>query len=218
MIDPQVPLVTAEVPVGERIWRVTCVQNQDALLDVAETFEHFPFGFLLWESAVGLARRLAAAPEQVAGRSVLELGAGVGLPGIVAHALGGAVRQTDHQAGALALAQRNALQNGVTGITAFLADWRDWRHSTRYGVVLGADILYERSLHYDLERVFVRCIAPGGCLLLADPGRPQSLEFVARLEKFGWQVEMETQTVLLDGAAAENHPVEVVIWRLSRDE
>jgi len=191
------------------------VQNQDALLDAAVTLEHFPFGFLLWESAVALARRLAFDPELVAGKSVLELGAGVGLPGIVARAQGAEVRQTDHQAGALSLAQRNARQNGVTGIHTFLADWRDWTHEARYEVTLGADILYERTLHYDLERVFRRSLAPGGCLLLADPGRPQSLEFVARLENSGWHIEMETQVVLLEQEGPDCLPVEVVLWRLT---
>src|SRR5581483_5896757 len=126
----KLPLVTTEIAIGARAYRVTAVQNQDALLDAAEELEHFPYGFLLWESAVGLARWLAADPARVAGRSVLELGAGVGLPGIVAQALGAQVWQTDHQKGALLVARENARQNGVGDIQQFLADWRDWSHST----------------------------------------------------------------------------------------
>ena len=75
------------------------MQDQDALLDFAEELEHFPYGFLLWEASVALARKLAANPSLVAGKRVLELGAGVGLaPGIVARSLGAEVWQTDHQA------------------------------------------------------------------------------------------------------------------------
>ncbi len=76
------PFVTVNVAVGEPEWRLACVQNQDALLDASATLEHFPFGFLLWESAVGLARFLAGNPEMARGRQVLEIGAGVGLPGL----------------------------------------------------------------------------------------------------------------------------------------
>ena len=82
-IGAKFPLVMAEIEIGAQIWKVTAVQNQDALLDGADELEHFPYGFLLWESAVGLARHLAAHPELVAGKTVLELGAGVGLPGTV---------------------------------------------------------------------------------------------------------------------------------------
>lgn len=211
----KVPLVTADIAVGGRVWRVTCVQNQDVLLDVAEAWEHFPYGFLLWESAVALARFLAADPTLVAGKRVLELGTGVGLPGLVAQSLGGWVRQTDHQPEALALAQRNAQQNGITGITSFRADWRDWSHTERYDVLLGADVIYQRDVHFHLERIFQQNLAPGGRLILADPGRPQAMEFAAHLETSGWRIALETQTVLLEEVGRENKPVEVALLTAS---
>ncbi len=207
----RLPLVTVEIPIGGRNWRVTAVQNQDALLDAAEQLEHFPYGFLLWESAVGLARFLAAHPGLVAGKRVLELGAGVGLPGMVAQALGAQVCQTDHQQGALALAQVNAYQNGVSGLTFFLADWRTWAHAERYDILLGADILYERAMHFYLESIFRRSLAPGGQLILSDPVRPQAMEFAAHLEKSGWRIALEMQLVTLAEEGGEGKPVEVAL-------
>ncbi|HLV78684.1 MAG TPA: methyltransferase, partial [Chthonomonadaceae bacterium] len=158
----KVPLETVSVRVGERVWKITCVQSQDALLDAAESFAHFPYGFLLWESAVGLARLLVARPALVASKRVLELGAGAGLPGLVARSLGADVWQTDHQPDALALARFNAAQNNVDGLDLFLADWYDWSHEARYDLLLGADILYQRDAHYHLERIFRQNLAPGG--------------------------------------------------------
>ncbi len=75
-------LATLSVPIGGRVWQVLAAQDQDALLDVAEG-DYFPYGLLLWEASVALARHVAASPERVAGKRVLELGAGVGLPGQV---------------------------------------------------------------------------------------------------------------------------------------
>ena len=213
---PNLPLVTAPVVVGERVWHVTAVQNQDALLDAAEWFPHFPYGLLLWESAVGLARMLAARPEQVAGKRVLELGAGVGLPGLVAQSLSAQVWQTDHQARALLLAHENADRNGITGVERFVADWRAWARRERYEVILGADILYERGMHFYLEAIFRQNLAPGGCLLLSDPGRPQALECLARLESSGWQIVLETEPVLLEEEGRDNRPVEVALMTCTR--
>ena len=192
------PLTDTRLTIGGRSWTVTSVQNQDALIEGVRTeadLEQFPYGLLLWASAVGLAERLAAEPDLVRGKRVLEVGAGVGLPGIVAHSLDARVTQTDHQEAALNLSRLNARQNQVSGIAAFLADWRAWQHTERYDVVLGADVLYERGLHAALVEVFTRSLAPGGLLLLADPLRPQATVFADNLERSGWSVALESQTV-----------------------
>ena len=177
-MECRAPLVTSDINIGGFDWHITSVRNQDALLEASNDFEHFPFGLLLWESAVGLARHIAAHPGIVTGRTVLELGAGVGLTGILARSMGAAVWQTDHQKGALQLADHNAVQNGVAGIERFLADWRSWTHPGVYQVLIGADITYERDTHFYLEEIFRRNLAPGGAILLSDPGRPQSRNYV----------------------------------------
>ena len=203
------PLETMAMTIGGRDWHIRAVQDQDYLLDVADTLENVPYGFLLWESAIGLAQLLAEQPALVAGKRVLELGAGVGLAGLMAAALGAQVWQTDHQPDALALAQVNAdahgyaQANGYSGIEQFLADWRTWQHTECYDVILGADILYERAMYAYLEPIFQQNLAPGGCLLLADPCRPQALEFAAHLEKHGWHFELSTCPVTLPATAEQ---------------
>ena len=206
------PLTDADVEIGGRNWTIRAVESEDALLQIGADYERFPFGLLLWESAVGLARHLAANPAKIKGKRVLELGAGVGLAGLAAQWLGASVRQTDHQPDALALAQINAENNGMGKINQFLADWRRWTHTPRYPVILGADILYQRDMRPHLAEVFTSALEPGGSLLLADPGRPQALEFIAELEADGWKFKRETETVLLTGAGRENRPVEVAIY------
>ena len=205
------PLETIDITISERLWHVTCVTDQDALLDGIVEVEHVPYGFLLWESAVALAQLLVQQSGQLRGKRVLELGAGVGLAGVVAQALGADVWQTDHRADLLVLAEQNARQNGVPIPHQFLADWRTWDHTPQYDFILGADILYERAMHRYLAPIFCQNLAPGGQLLLTDPSRPQALELIAQLETEGWQIDITMQTLLLPLLKRNNRPVSVAL-------
>lgn len=207
----RLPLETHAVVVSNRTWQITCVRSRAGLATAGDHHEYDLYGLLLWESAVGLARKLTQQAAQVQGKQVLELGAGVGLPGLVARSLGANVRQTDYQADALALAVWNAQQNEITGIETFLADWRSWRHPPRYDLILGADILYDATLHFYLESIFRRNLLPGGRLLLADPGRPQALDFAVQLEAHGWHIELQTMAVPALQATEGNATVEVTL-------
>ena len=194
-LEGRVPLKQFELSVSGNLWRLFAAPNQDELLSIAEDFELFPFGLLLWESSLGLAMRLAENQILVSGKRVLEIGTGVGFAGIVASKLGANVRQTDHLPDALKLAKFNAAINEVEGIETFLADWRIWSHTPKYDVILGADVTYDRGMHFHLEQIFKRNLALGGRLILADPGRPQFIDFADQLEKSNWKVTFESISV-----------------------
>jgi predicted nicotinamide N-methyase len=147
---------------------------------------------------------------------VLELGAGVGLPGLVARSLGAEVAQTDYQSEALLLARVNAALNGVDGVATFAQDWRAWNHPGLYDVVLGADILYDRSTFYHLQRVFDCAAAPDGLLLLSDPSRPQALELASSLEGAGWHFQIEMIAIPRSGGESSLPPADVSILTARR--
>jgi predicted nicotinamide N-methyase len=154
-----------------------------------------PYGVVLWPAAIALAHEVAARAEAFAGRRVLELGAGTGLPGIVAATLGARVTQTDRQEVALAVCRRNGERNGVASVTYRQADWMAWDDSERYDWILGADILYAPGTHEALGRIFAANLAPGGRVLLADPFRAVSFPALEAMEGDGWTVTLGKWTV-----------------------
>src|SRR4051794_39475812 len=67
----------------------------DESYSILELFNHLPYGVALWPAAIALAHDVASRENAVRSTQVLELGAGTGLPGIVAALIGGCVVQTD---------------------------------------------------------------------------------------------------------------------------
>ena len=214
--DATTPLSLVPVLIGDRQWRIWCVEDQDYLLSFSRSLDHLPYGLLLWESAGALSQRLAEEPSLVEGKRVLELGAGTGLPGLVARSLGACVWQTDQTDDVLNVAALNERENALAGIRRFRADWRDWVEPASFDVILGSDILYDAALYGSIVSILDRSLAPGGKVVLADPGRPQALEFLGELESGGARFTLSVRRVeptcvlgaraAVDVAIVEYHP------------
>ncbi len=205
------PLVVHELQIAGRDWAIEAVADQSALTQRAEEFTHFPFGLLLWDAAPVLAGELAARPAEMAGRSVLELGCGTGLAGLVAASLGARVLQTDHGEEALALSTANATRNAVPGVAWAMADWRNWNHNEVYDLIIGSDVVYDVELHNPLMAILSRNLAPHGQVLLTDPGRTAAPAFLSALEREGWTVERRRKRV---PALVATRPGETVVVTL----
>src|ERR1041385_1824148 len=62
---------------------------------------HLPYWAELWESGLGIGQMLVSSPQLVRGKSILDLGCGMGLAGTVAAALGANVLFADLEPDAL---------------------------------------------------------------------------------------------------------------------
>ena len=180
---------------------------------LSESRERHPYGVALWPAALALAHEVASRAEAFAGRSVLELGAGTGLPGIVAASLGARVVQTDRHELAMSVCRRNGERNrelarrGAGSVEYRLADWMRWDDdAARYDWILGSDVLYAEAMHPHLRRIFESSLAPGGRLLLSDPFRSASLRLLTAMEESGWTVALGKWSV---GESSEPRPIGV---------
>ena len=186
------PLLDYRLDRGGHEWTIrhtgAILTSKDETHAIVLKTNRVPYGIALWPGAIALAHEIADRPGDFAGKSVLELGAGTGLPGIVAASLGARVVQTDHQGLVLDLCRRNGALNGQADIAYRQADWTNWDDPSLYDWIIGADILYIEEQNVDLRRIFEANLAPGGRVLVADPFRTMSLRLMDSLEAAGWQV------------------------------
>lgn len=186
------PLQEYHLRLADRAWAIlhtgAILSRDDESRFLGELSDKLPYGVALWPAAIALAHEIAERAADFAGKRVLELGAGTGLPGIVAASLGARVLQTDRQEMALTVCARNGVRNGVGAIDYRLVDWADWAGETRYDWLIGSDILYAEGAHGHLRRILETALAPGGRILIADPFRAASVRLLEALEGEGWAI------------------------------
>src|SRR5215213_4433437 len=92
------PLKECRLHVGDReiviLHSGATVSREDEQYFLGELAGRLPYGVVLWPAAIALGHEIACRAEAFRGRRVLELGAGTGLPGLVAATLGARVVQT----------------------------------------------------------------------------------------------------------------------------
>lgn len=176
-------LVEHTVSIDGRELVILRPQDPEALIDegaFAED-EYLPYWAELWPSAHALTGVLLE--HELAGRRVLELGCGLGLPSLAAAAAGADVTATDWSADAVELLRENARRNGLR-LRAEVWRWSDppERLGPPWPLVVGSDLLYEARNAPWLRAALDSLIASGGEALIADPGRAAAEGFLAPLE------------------------------------
>ena len=126
------------------LWLIDA-QNMDRQFSPDETrriLEEPPYWCFCWASGLALARWLAERPQWVAGKRVLDFGAGSGIAAIAAARAGAAeVVACDLDPLALAASRANAELNGVQ--LSYSEDF--FGEEDRYDLILVADVLYDRA-------------------------------------------------------------------------
>ncbi|MBB3381785.1 MULTISPECIES: 50S ribosomal protein L11 methyltransferase [unclassified Rhizobium] len=145
---------------------------QSGLRHLAEQDSQFgsPYWAHYWGGGLALARYLLDRPESVAGRRVLDLGAGSGIVGVAAAKAGAAkVYGADIDPYAIAAIELNAALNDVT-IDTVLADLTK-SEPPDVDVICVGDLFYEAALAESVIAFLDRCLAREIMILIGDPWR-----------------------------------------------
>jgi predicted nicotinamide N-methyase len=192
ILDSLGPLVREQVLVEDRSYTILRPEQADHLLEhpaVRSAFaadEYMPYWTDIWPAARMLAKAILreAWPP---GQEALEIGCGLGLPGVVALSVGLRVTFSDYDATALHFAGENARLNGLGDFRLLQLDWRSPPERLRVPVLLGADLIYELRNVEPLVRLLKTILAPGGLCLLTDQDRVPSVALRQSLVEHGLQ-------------------------------
>jgi predicted nicotinamide N-methyase len=207
-----------ELRIGTEILAITTAEDIDTLIDgiTEDEFrkdERLPYWADVWHSAVALGLYLLEHPSIVHEKLVLELGCGLGVPGILAARLGAKVTFADYDAQALLAAEYNMLRNAPGTEAHFLnLDFRT-RSERTWPVIIAADIVYEKRFIDPLVEFFSNTLGEGGSVVLAEPNRLIAIPFFERIEEAGLRYTRESVPATL-----HDRSVDVSIYTISHRE
>jgi predicted nicotinamide N-methyase len=205
------PVAWLDLAVGSRRVRLCSVPDLEALVDREALLRgeaEPPYWAYLWSGSRVLATYLARWVD-LRGRGVLEIGCGLGLPGMTAAVLGAETTFVDAAPEALAFVAASAVANGVR-CTTLVADFTRLDPALRFDVVLAAEVAYDRDRYGELAAVFERHLSAGGMGLLADGYRTDTRGLYAALADLGLDTLALDLRVVEEGRAM---PVRVTLIR-----
>ncbi len=190
VLDKLGPILRETVIVERRTFLIDHPGESDRLAKhpaVRAAFErdaYMPYWADLWPAARMLAKAILR-ETWTPGTEAIELGCGLGLPGIVALSMGLRVTFSDYDACALRFAADNARLNGCAGFHTLQLDWRAPPDDLKVPVLLAADLVYELRNVAPLVACIKKLLAPGGLCLLTDVDRIPSAALKELLQAEG---------------------------------
>ncbi len=197
-LESRFTTTTGDIPVGARMFSILRPRNSDDLIREEDFVmdERLPYWADIWPSSTILAAHFVALSEDGrdrTGKRGLELGCGVGLVTIASMLAGYDMTSTDYYTDALAFTRANAWRNTGRTPEARMIDWRSFPDDARnFDLILASDVLYEKEYARLLPGIFKRALAPGGMVIVADPGRIGVPEFKEECDAAGLIIRDKT--------------------------
>lgn len=163
----------------------------------------WPLFGLLWPSGIQLAAQLALRPVCPHER-ILEIGCGLGLASLVGHRRGARVTASDYHPLTEVFLEENARLNHLPLLKYRYGQWGDAPTpsgpkpgidtlSGRYDLIIGSDLLYERSMPEALAIFINHHAVPDAEVWIVDPDRGNRSAFNRYMAVHGFQLQQENR-------------------------
>lgn len=141
----------------------------------------FPYWSQVWPAARALAQCILADTTLVQNKTVIELGAGLGLPSLVAARFAKSILCTDLVPEAVAVSTLSAQQAELQNFKAAVLDWHQLPPALEADVLLLSDVNYEPAVFARLQEIVIAFLEKGTMVLLSTPQRLMAKEFIQPL-------------------------------------
>lgn len=192
----QYPTEQRESVIGKRLFRFLVPQSLEQFLDPEDLFNQFPLWTKIWEASLVLAHRLAATPPE-ADQRWLELGAGIGVVGIVAAAFQHDITITEYDPHALNFIKANAHLNQCPQDRIIQLDWLQPALTRRFDRIVGSELIYNERDFPALGTLFKSLLKPNGEILLAGEVRQTNRAFLDLMQT-DFHIEIARNTLRSD--------------------
>lgn len=180
----------------EREIRLDIVDDVEALVGDLSDADQVPCWAEIWPAARALARYIWKNAD-MAGQTVLELGSGLGLPGVVCGMKGAKVTFSDYNAEAVNLSLNNARLNKVDAV-GHLGDWRSFVLGKKFDWIIGSDVFYDPKLNPYVLNIFRKNLKTEGRILMSHQRRRHTYEFVEQVGRELGMTDTREDTVERD--------------------
>jgi predicted nicotinamide N-methyase len=173
----------------------------DRFINKDNLFDGFPLWAKIWEAATVLSAYMADLPVNPE-KKFLEIGAGVGVVGIVAASFGHRVLMSEHNPDALKFAKANAVINNCDNLEIKDIDWHKPVSDELFDHIIGSEVVYKKSDIKSLLMLFNKCLKPGGNITLAEGMRETGLIFLKEMGQY-FNIKAGRRILRTDDSAKE---------------
>jgi predicted nicotinamide N-methyase len=192
--------------------QVLQVNDLEHLLAGKDPFAHveeFPFWVKVWEASMVLAHMLASMPSQ-GKQTLLELGAGMAVPGLVAAGRGYQVTLMDQQPHVLDFQRVSAAVNHFDDISFRVLNWSKLPDLGSFDRIVGAEILCREEFFQPLLTLFKKYLKDDGEIYMAHDKRRQSVPKFLNLAQKDFKIGVRKQILTND----EGEKITILVNRL----
>ena len=144
----------------------------------------FPYWAKVWPSAIALHNVLQKHPSLIRDKTVLELGAGIGLPSLLMANEANAIQVSDYNSEAVELLQKNITHLQLQNVQALQMDWNNLPENIDPEVVILSDVNYDPTQFETLTKLIEKFIHQDCTIILSTPQRIMASPFVLALSTF----------------------------------
>lgn len=144
----------------------------------------FPYWAKVWPSAIALHNVLQKHPSLIRDKTVLELGAGIGLPSLMMAGITNSIQISDYNLDAVELLRKNIAHLQLQNVKALQIDWNDLPENINPEVIILSDVNYDPTQFETLTKLIEKFIHQGCAIILSTPQRIMASPFVLALSEF----------------------------------